>query len=124
VKYKPPNQAITYFSLAWQSEYMLRELEGPETRRDGGLYSQVVMQFARQWFLGVRADLLGIPRSSVQNRVTRASASLTYATSEFARIRAYVEREWNDQAGLSPQDNTAAYLQIELAIGAHGAHAF
>jgi hypothetical protein len=52
-------------------------------------------------------------------------------TSEFARVRAYVEREFVDTSatavkrqGLNPSDSTAGYIQLEISMGAHGAHPF
>jgi hypothetical protein len=125
VKYKPPNVAEGYFNLAFTAEYFYRRVrDAAETVADGGIYGQLVAQLARRWSVGVREDILGIPASVIQPRVTRTSGSLTFTPSEFARVRAYVEREFTDGQGLSPADSFAAYLQIEAAIGAHGAHAF
>lgn len=127
LKWKPLNQASTYFSVAWTTEYFLRRLSTDlDPIVDGGLYSQLVVQLARSWFVGVREDVLGAPVSSVQPRSTRTSGSVTYVPSEFARLRAYVEQEWGALPGttLSPQSATTAYLQLEVAIGAHGAHPF
>jgi hypothetical protein len=125
VKVKPPNQAVTYFSLAWTTEYFYRRIaDGSDAVADGGVYTQIVVQVARSWFLGVREDILGIPSSLLQPRVSRTSGSITFAPSEFARVRAYLERELASDSGLSPANNTVAYLQLEVAIGAHGAHPF
>jgi hypothetical protein len=125
VKYKPPNVAESYFSLAWQTEYFFRRLIDPaEEIQDGGIYSQLVVQVDRRWFAGIREDVLGLPSSKVQPRITRTSGSLTFAASEFARVRGYVEREFGGPDGTSPADSTTAYLQLEIAIGAHGAHPF
>ncbi|HVP60301.1 MAG TPA: hypothetical protein VMT11_07070 [Myxococcaceae bacterium] len=131
LKYKPPNVVSGYFSLAWTTEYFLRQVQPltPEesVAQDGGLYTQLVFQVARQWYLGVRQDFLGIPQSTLQSRVQRTSLSFTFATSEFARIRLYGERETTPAAGqsiFSGPECYAAYLQLEVAIGAHGAHPF
>ncbi len=131
LKYKPPNEVSGYFSLAWTTEYFLRQVQPltPEesVAQDGGLYTQLVLQLARQWYLGVRQDFLGVPQSSLQPRVQRTSLSVTFATSEFARIRLYGERETTPAAGqsiFSGPECYAAYLQLEVAIGAHGAHPF
>src|SRR5207237_4665894 len=91
---------------------------------DGGFYTQLVVQLERRWYVGLREDVLGVPSSSAQPRLTRTSGSLTFASSEFARLRAHVERELASGGGLSPASSTAAYLQFEFSIGAHGAHAF
>jgi hypothetical protein len=56
--------------------------------------------------------------------------SLTFQASEFARIRGYLEAE---HAGMSssallpavqPEWAPAAFLQLEISIGAHGAHPY
>jgi len=131
LKYKPPNVTSGYFSLAWTTEYFLRQVQPltPEesVAHDGGLYTQLVFQVARQWYLGVRQDFLGLPESSLQPRVERTSLSVTFAFSEFARLRLYGERETSRSTGPPASSNPAsyaAYLQLEVGIGAHGAHPF
>ena len=53
--------------------------------------------------------------------------------SEFARLRAYLEAEHAGSgpavpgvsfAAVQPGDSVAAFLQLEISIGAHGAHPF
>jgi hypothetical protein len=137
LKWKPHNVAGGYTSLAWQSEIIFRRMEdnaGIGGEWDGGLYSQVVLQVARRWFLGLRGDWLGIPTSSAMATTLRGAASITFQPSEFARVRAYgeVERAVPSSAGFlpstssagNPADTFAAYLQLEFSIGAHGAHPF
>ena len=135
VKWKPPNVSGGYTSLAWQTEAVFRHLEAGEglgAEWDGGLYSQIVMQVARNWFVGVRGDVLGLPSSSVLGRTLRAAASLTWQASEFARVRGYLETENVSGTGRYQPDVTltgvptsfATYLQLEFSIGAHGAHPF
>ena len=131
VKYKPPNVAGGYFSLAWTTEYFLRQVQplttGESVAQDGGLYTQLVFQVARQWFLGARQDFLGLPESSLQPRVERTSLSVTFVFSEFARLRLYGEHETSRSIGPPEGSNPAsyaAYLQLEVGIGAHGAHPF
>ena len=136
VKWKPANVAGGYTSMAWQSEAIWRHLDDAEDMPggwDGGLYSQVVLQVARRWFLGLRGDVLGIPTSSALGQTLRASASITFQMSEFARLRAYLEAEHAASGpavpGLliptvQPGDALAAFVQLEISIGAHGAHPF
>lgn len=119
MKYKPPNQAQHYFSVAWTTEYFARKTGAVV---DGGLYSQLVFQVARRWFVGLREDVLGLPASTVQPLQTRSAASLTFSTTEFARLRCSLEREFANAPDV--QDRWGAYLQLEISMGAHGAHAF
>lgn len=138
VKWKPPNVAEGYDSLAWQSEVLFRHFAaggGLPDEWDGGLYSQVVWQLSRRWLLGVRGDLIGLPTSTVLGRAIRGSTSLTFQASEFARVRGYLEAENTSQGSsvssqgqlipaATPGTAVAAFLQLEVSIGAHGAHPF
>jgi hypothetical protein len=133
VKWKPPNVAQGYGSLAFQAEAILRHLGAGDTLEDewdGGAYAQVVAQFARRWFLGLRGDIVGAPSSSVLGRTERVGTSLTFQASEFARVRGYLEAEHAGSAPSAllpqalPEWAPAAYLQLEISIGAHGAHPF
>ena len=119
VKFKPPNEAGGFFSLAWTTEYFARKLG---SYLDAGLYSQLVAQVAQRWFIGVREDVLGLPASAIQPLTSKTSLSVTFNTTEFARIRAQVEREFTHSP--SVPDSMGAYLLLEISIGAHGAHAF
>jgi hypothetical protein len=142
VKWKPPNVAGGYSSLALQVEAVLRHFAAGDYLADawdGGAYAQAVVQFARRWFLGLRGDLIGLPASSVLARTARGAVSLTFQGSEFMRIRAYVELEkanisFGDESvppgavlplpAVQPSWAPAAFLQLEISIGAHGAHPF
>ena len=117
--------------LGYWSELFVRQVLGPEVLDDllvdGGLYSQLVAQVSRRVFLGLRQDFLGLPSSALQARVQRTSFSATFAFSEFARLRAHVERETTATEGLgffSGPPVWGAYLQLEVSYGAHGAHPF
>jgi hypothetical protein len=133
LKWKPPNVAGGYTSVAFQAEAMFRHFSDggrlpPEW--DGGFYAQVVAQVSRRWFIGARVDLVGLPSSSVLARTQRYSGSLTFQASEFARVRGYAEIEVaSDTSGtllpyIAAATAPAAFLQLEISIGAHGAHPF
>src|SRR5437016_7259719 len=132
LKWKPVNVAQGYESLAFQAEAILRHFgsgDGLEDEWDGGAYAQIVAQFARRWFVGIRGDIVGVPSSSVLARTERIGASLTFQGSEFSRIRAYVEAEHaGGTSALLPQAQPdwapAVFLQLEYSIGAHGAHPY
>jgi hypothetical protein len=124
VKWKPPNVTGGYFSVAWTTEYILREIYGRGPLElptmDGGFYTQLVVQVARRWTVGLRQDVLGLPYSLGQPRVLRTAGDVTFTFSEFARLRAYAEAEHQ----FAQPTGWAAYLQLEASIGAHGAHPF
>jgi hypothetical protein len=134
LKWKPANVSGGYSSVALQAETIFRHFtsgDGLDSEWDGGMYAQIVAQVSRRWFLGVRGDLIGLPTSSLTGRTERAGVSLTFQASEFARVRAYGEYEHAETmaAGallptVRPGDGLAAVLQLEISIGAHGAHPF
>jgi len=141
LKWKPANVAQGYESLAFQAEVVLRHIDGEdplplpfsgqriESEWDGGAYAQVVAQFARRWFVGLRGDIVGVPSSSVLARTGRLGASLTFQASEFARLRAYLDAERASGTSVllpqaQPEWAPAAFLQLEFSMGAHGAHPY
>ena len=133
LKWKPINVARGYESLAFQAEAIVRHFgsgDGLEDEWDGGAYAQIVAQFARRWFVGVRGDVVGVPSSSVLARAERVGLSLTFQGSEFSRVRGYLEAEHATAPSSAflpqamPQWAPAAYLQLEFSIGAHGAHPY
>jgi hypothetical protein len=115
----------SYRSLAFQAEGIVRHFEsgdGLPDEWDGGFYAQVVAQVERRWILGARYDWVRAPMVQLSTDTMRYSASLTFQASEFARVRGYVEYEHSERA--EPQGGPAAFLQLEISIGAHGAHPF
>jgi hypothetical protein len=134
LKWKPANVSGGYSSVALQAETIFRHFtsgDGLDSEWDGGMYAQIVAQVSRRWFLGVRGDLIGLPTSSLTGRTERAGVSLTFQASEFARVRAYGEYEHAETMAsgallpnVRPGDGLAAVLQLEISIGAHGAHPF
>jgi hypothetical protein len=133
LKWKPANVAQGYESLALQAEAIVRHLGdggGIGDEWDGGAYAQIVAQFARRWFAGVRGDVVGVPSSSVLARTERVGLMLTFQGSEFSRVRGYLEAEHAAAPSSAflpqaqPQWAPAAFIQLEISIGAHGAHPF
>jgi hypothetical protein len=136
LKWKPVNQSRSYASVAWQTEYFLRQIPNvliggvKHQQLEGGLYSQVVVQAHRRWYLGLRGELMGIPSGDNVKREYAGAASITWALSEFSRIRLYGELRYGprflpeDVAPHPARVTGAAFLQLEAAIGAHGAHPF
>jgi hypothetical protein len=118
-KWKPPNVSQTYLSVQWTTEYFVRVLaDGGPT--EGAGYSEAVLQFARRFYLGGRFDLVGAPDGPNLLRRYGCAGSLTFAPSEFSRLRLYLQ----ELAGPGVPDTTVGFLQAEYSIGAHGAHPF
>ena len=118
-KWKPPNVSRTYLSVQWTTEYFVRVLadDGP---KEGAGYSDFVLQFARRFYFGCRIDLVGAPDGPNLLRRYGYAGSLTFAPSEFSRLRLYLQ----ELAGPGVPDTTVGFLQAEYSIGAHGAHPF
>lgn len=117
-KWKPTNQAKTYSSLQWTTEFFARTLAsgGPT---EGAGYTEPVVQIARRFYVGGRFDLVGIPSGPSLPRRYGVAGSLTFAPSEYSRFRLYAQELWG--SGLSA---LVGFLQFEYSMGAHGAHPY
>jgi len=119
LKWRPAGAWGESTSLSWASEWFARQIrEGGQ--REGALYSEAVLQFSKRLYAGVRFDMTGLPAGDAVPRRTGEAASLTFAPTEFSRIRLYGQRL--DGPGLDPA--LIAFLQVEVSMGAHGAHPF
>jgi hypothetical protein len=119
LKWKPANQAETYASLQLTVEYFARTLadDGPT---EGAGYVEPVVQIARRFYLGGRFDVTGLPSGPNLPRRYGYAGSLTFAPSEFSRLRLYVQ----ELTGPAVPSATVAFLQAEYSMGAHGAHPY
>jgi hypothetical protein len=135
--------------LAFQGEYMYRVMKGTEYLRiasnavsslsldkhHSGLYAQLVGKIDQCWKIGVQYNLLmqndvsldGIEQNLPSN-LMRYSAMIEYAPTEFSRLRFQFDRDESryvqTSGGWSWQPYSQLTLQMNLIIGAHGAHAF
>jgi hypothetical protein len=118
-KWKPANVAQSYASFQWTTEFYARSLaDGGPT--EGAGYSEAVVQIDRRFFLGGRFDLTGLPSGPDIPRRYGGAASLTFTPSEFSRLRLYIQ----ELGGPGVAATTVGFLQVEYAMGAHGAHPF
>ena len=119
VKWKPANQAQSYTSLQWTTEWFARTIaDGGPT--EGAGYTEPVVQIARRFYLGGRFDITGLPSGANVPRRYGTAGSLTFAPSEFTRVRLYAQELFGSQVPTT----TVGFLQVEYAMGAHGAHPF
>jgi hypothetical protein len=118
-KWKPPNATRTYGSLQWTTEYFVRTLaDGGPT--EAAAYTEPVVQLARRFYAGARFDLVGIPAGPNLPRRYGYAAALTFAPSEFSRVRLYLQ----ELTGPGVSSVTVGFVQAEYAMGAHGAHPY
>ncbi len=89
------------------------------SQRAFGFYTSGDFQFARRWFVGGRVDRSDRPFDAHLND-KGGSFVLTYWPSEFAQIRGqYRFTRYADKF-----DAHEAFIQLQFALGAHGAHPF
>jgi hypothetical protein len=118
-KWKPPNATRTYGSVQWTTEYFARTLaDGGPTEAAG--YTEPVVQIARRFYVGARFDLVGLPAGPNLPRRYGYAGSLTFAPSEFSRVRLYLQ----ELTGSGVASVTVGFVQVEYAMGAHGAHPY
>jgi hypothetical protein len=115
-----PLQGRPYRSLIVRSEYFWsqrQQLDG--TQKAEGFFVGADWQLERRWFMGGRYEF--------SDRATDASlrdkgyaATLTFMPSEFSVIRG----EFRQRVYAPGIKANEGFLQIQFAIGAHGAHPF
>lgn len=129
----------SYRYLSWQSEFMYRNSGGntyntdniiPTTKNQSGLYSQIVWRFDQLWRTGIRYDLL-TQNDVFQNNLnlnnpsalSRYSAMIECNLSEFSRLRLQFNHDRSKYSDVIQPVNEV-FLQLNMSIGSHGAHAF
>jgi hypothetical protein len=131
-----PLQRSIYHSFIARSEFIWRQQDQPSLavcsqgvtcpintasgfQRAFGFYASGDYQFARRWFVGARADRSDRAfNASLHDE--GGSLVLTYWPSEFAQIRGqYRFTRYADKF-----DANEAFIQLQFALGAHGAHPF
>ncbi len=110
-KWKPSKNQ----SFLWSTEYLQRQKETLES----GIFSYIQYQIAPRWYLGARYDKLGITEDDGTD-ISRGSFVATFASSEFAAIRA----QYNYVDDKSQEINHQVMVQFNMSIGAHPAHRY
>ncbi|HVY31908.1 MAG TPA: hypothetical protein VHB79_35480 [Polyangiaceae bacterium] len=133
LKYRPiTTESFTIVSLT--SEWFYRRRQVPsDIIQDVSSYSELFWRFAQRWATAARyeygspaldssgntfgADPLDPDWTAPRHRV---AVQLTHYPSEFSRFRVQLSRDMPGYAGAV----WSGFLTAELAVGAHGAHAF
>ncbi|MFH0789444.1 MAG: hypothetical protein V2B13_17780 [Pseudomonadota bacterium] len=139
----------SYRYVSWQNEFMHRQmnlnvatdpaLDDPsqdlrffgKDLKQSGFYSQLVYRFAQRWRIGARYDLLnqndvyndGV-KQDLPGGLDRISAMLEFKPTEFSTLRLQFNRDNSLFNGTTREPVTGIFLQFNMAIGAHGAHAY
>jgi hypothetical protein len=132
IRWKPLQRSI-YHSFISRSEFIWNQRQQlPATRKGFGWYTSADYQLGRRWFIGGRYDWSDHQTNPFHD--SGGSAILTYWPSEFAQIRGQF-RHMNygpfanvplepPSSNAFPSQTNELLLQVQFAIGAHGAHPF
>jgi len=116
-----PLQTALYRSLLLRGEVYRSRREQPEGDQTAlGWYAAGDYRFARRWFLGARYESAEHADDD-SLRDTGVAGILTFWPSEFSQLRAELRRR---HYSLTGEDANELLLQLQFAIGAHGAHPF
>jgi len=117
-------QLSSYSSLAWQSEYMYRDMaEDSFHKRQDAMYSQLVYTHNQNYAGGVRFDAL-MKNNAGDAYANMYTAMIEYKPFEFSRLR--LEYSVDESKYFDGQQKNVQQLMLELnvAVGAHSAHNF
>lgn len=116
-----PLQTSTYRSFTFRGEVYrsLRDQPGG-VQTAVGWYLSGDYQLAKRWFLGARLEASD-RADNASRRDTGEAAILTFWPSEFSQLRAELRRR---HYSLTDETANELLLQLQFAIGAHGAHPF
>ena len=116
-----PLQTSSYRSFTFRGEIYrsLRDQPGG-VQRAVGWYASGDYQLAKRWFVGARLEASDLSYNA-SKRDTGTAGILTFWPSEFSQLRAELRRR---HYGLTDTTANELLLQLQFAIGAHGAHPF
>lgn len=117
-RWKPLSRSI-YNSLVARVEALANERSDFD-RTLYGYYASVDYQLARRWFAGARIDRADGFFDDARFSDRGVAATLTFAPTEFSRVRGQYRRT---DLGIGPTFDEF-FVQLQFAIGAHGAHSF
>jgi hypothetical protein len=116
-----PLQTASYRSATLRGEVYRSRREQPGGAEAAlGWYASGEYQLAKRWFVGARLEASEHPDDASQ-RDTGAAALLTFWPSEFSQLRGELRRR---HYSLTDETANELLLQLQFAIGAHGAHPF
>jgi len=129
------NYFDSYSYISWQSELMNRDASIDNTTTlvsddyiQSGAYSQLVYAYDQNWRTGLRFDTIFHDTNTVDSHKMRNRYTIMaeYDPSEFSRIRAqYAHNSAFSNTTTGQQEDIDTFvLEINLAIGSHGAHSF
>jgi hypothetical protein len=122
-----PLATATYRSATFRGELFRsrREFQGTPTLNTTaiGWFVSGDWQLAKRWFVGGRYES-SEHADDARLRDTGEAATLTFWPSEFSQLRGELRRRHYERFFGLRNTATEALLQLQFAIGAHGAHPF
>lgn len=117
-------QLGSYSALSWQSEYLQRNKDTQNTTdKQAGLYSGLVYQYNKNYSGGVRYEK--ITKNSIEtDNLDKYTAMLQYKPFPFSRLRLEYSHDRTKVIHGNQKDIDTVMLTINIATGAHGAHAY
>ncbi len=116
-----PLETATYRSATFRGEvYRSRRDQPGGTETALGWYLSGDYQLAKRWFVGARLEAAEHADDS-SLRDTGVAGILTFWPSEFSQLRAELRHR---HYSLTDENANELLLQLQFAIGAHGAHPF
>jgi hypothetical protein len=134
----------SYRSITWQSEYLGRISSGDlalhsdgymhhQSMHQGGFYTQLIWRFDQpgRWRVGARFDLLAQNSLTIDDvkqplpdRLHRTTAMLEFSPTEFSRFRLQYAYDRSRYLDGEQKPIHEVLLQMNIAVGPHGAHSF
>ena len=116
-----PLQTGSYRSASLRGEVFRSRREQPEGDQNAlGWYASGEVQLAKRWFVGARYESAEHADDDAL-RDTGTAGILTFWPSEFSQLRAELRHR---HYSLTDEAANELLLQLQFAIGAHGAHPF
>jgi hypothetical protein len=129
----------SYSHLLFEGEYITRELDGKKYENNGnsvnlkkeqaGYYASLHYKIDQLWGAGVRYEALnknlvnGVDQSKPDD-LSKYSLMAEYTPSEFSKIRLQYNKDESKYIDGDAANYHEVILQLNLTIGAHGAHKF
>ncbi len=125
LRWKPLRQG-TYRSASLRGEFIHSSRKQPDGNQNAnGWFLSGEYQLAKRWFVGARVEDADHADAAVHD--TGQATVLTFWPSEFSQLRLELRRRvYGGPNAISSASYSAneALLQLQFAIGAHGAHPF
>ncbi len=122
-------QLGSYSALIWQSEFLQRNKSTGE--KQSGLYTEVVYQYNKNYSGGVRYEKITKNQTDLSiysgidtDNLQKYTAMLQYKPFAFSRLRLEYSYDATKIIDGQRTDINTVILSLNIAAGAHGAHAY